>query len=428
MALAGFDRKAFEEVLKQRLSPTTPIRSAEFLRGRDKKLEDIRRSLVQPGRHVFIYGERGVGKTSLAQTVAFEHHPASRAPILLGCDPGSSFYSIAKNLCDRLEGLGPGEHKKTRRRTAMLGIPSVAGVEDHEATEHGHATELRSINDAVAAVALAVKGYKLAPVVVIDEFERIKSASERMLFADFIKQIGDQMVPLKLIFCGVGSVLGELLDAHHSCYRYLTTVPLERLGYEPRLEIIDGAAGSLGIEVENTTRYRIATISDGFPHYVHLITEKLLWQVFEYQHPLKKTAAADFVAAIKEAANDVEAHLKAIYETATLKYRNDYEEVLWAVADYHELKRRSSDIFESYLRIMKKRGTTPLSREKFNGRMNQLKKPAHASVLKGNRQGWYEFSENVLRGYVRLRAEEQGISLGIDHPMLPRAVAASARD
>src|ERR1700730_17573504 len=44
MSIAGFDRLSFEKALKQTLSPTTPIRSAEFLRGRDKKLEDIRRA------------------------------------------------------------------------------------------------------------------------------------------------------------------------------------------------------------------------------------------------------------------------------------------------------------------------------------------------------------------------------------------------
>jgi hypothetical protein len=58
MAIRGFDRTRFEEVLKQYLSPTTPIRSPEFLRGRHKRLEEIRRSLVQPGRQIFVYGER----------------------------------------------------------------------------------------------------------------------------------------------------------------------------------------------------------------------------------------------------------------------------------------------------------------------------------------------------------------------------------
>src|ERR1700683_2373735 len=69
MAIKGFNRPLFEQTLTRTLSPTTPIRAPSQLRGREKLLEDIRRSLVQPGRHIFIHGDRGVGKTSLAQTV-----------------------------------------------------------------------------------------------------------------------------------------------------------------------------------------------------------------------------------------------------------------------------------------------------------------------------------------------------------------------
>ena len=96
------------------------------------------------------------------------------------------------------------------------------------------------------------------------------------MFADFIKQVGDQSIPITLVFCGVGAALEELLDAHHSCYRYLTSIELERLGYDPRFEIIDAARNALELHVDETTRFRIAAISDGFPHYVHLITEKLM--------------------------------------------------------------------------------------------------------------------------------------------------------
>jgi hypothetical protein len=120
-----------------------------------------------------------------------------------------------------------------------------------------------------------------------------------------------------------------------------------------------------------------------------------------------------------------------MYEKASLKYKADYETVLWAVADDHQLKRRSTDIFASYLRIMRSLGEEPLPRDTFNQRMNALKKPTHAAILKANRQGWYEFTEAVVRGYVRLRAEDRGIQLGTDHPLdgrNPQALANMAPD
>ena len=158
-------------------------------------------------------------------------------------------------------------------------------------------------------------------------------------------------------------------------------------------------------------------ISDGFPHYVHLLTEKLLWQVFEDPNEIVETLPQHYTGAVSAAVVEIEPHLKVMYERATLKYKADYASVLWAVADHHSLKRRSVDIFASYKRIVLSKGETPLERDKFNQRMNTLKRPAHGSILKANRQGWYEFGEAVVRGYVRLQAEANGVQLGNEHPL-----------
>lgn len=417
MTIRGFDRSGFENALQRTLSPTTPIRSVEFLRGRDQILEDIRRALVQPGRHVFVHGDRGVGKTSLAQTAAFEHQSSDANPIFVGCDNSSTFYRVALNIAQTLLNIGPISGKSVSSRKVNVGWPGVVSVEMQRMIENGTVPEFKSINEAVSAIGFLASKHSSQPVVVVDEFERIRGAEERTLFADFIKQAGDQSVPIKLIFCGIGSALGDLLDSHHSCYRYLSSIHLSRLEFQPRLEIIKAASDALALTVEDTTRYRIATISDGFPHYVHLLTEKLLWQVFEDDNEIKVTLPHHYSAAVRAAVVDIEPHLKAMYEKATLKYKSDYATVLWAVADHHLLKRRSTDIFESYKRIARSMGEVALERERFNQRMNTLKRPAHGSILKANRQGWYEFREAVVRGYVRLQAEAAGAELGNEHPL-----------
>jgi hypothetical protein len=121
--------------------------------------------------------------------------------------------------------------------------------------------------------------------------------------------------------------------------------------------------------------------------------------------------------AVSAAVIEIEPHLKLMYEKATLKYKTDYETALWAVADHYLLKRRSIDIYTSYKKIVLGMGDAPLERDRFNQRMNTLKRSTHGSILKANRQGWYEFTEAVVRGYVRLRAEERGVELGKDHPL-----------
>jgi uncharacterized protein len=417
MAIKDVDRIRFEGTLPKLLTPTTPIRSPEFLRGRDKILEDIRRAFIQPGRHVFIHGDRGVGKTSLAQTAALEHQPANRAPIFIGCDNSSTFYGTARTLAVRLQSGDPTVVKRTESGKFQGGWKGFISKEAQQTIEHGNIPDFNSVDDVISVIGYLATRHGDNQLIVIDEFERIQQPAERMLFADFIKQVGDQSIPIRLIFCGIGAALSDLLDAHHSCYRYIAAVHLDRLGVHPRLEIIASAVEALGLKVEKTSAFRIAMISDGFPHYVHLITEKLLWQVFEDPDLLEITLPRHYSAAIEAAVLDIEPHLKAMYEKASLKYKSDYETVLWAVADDFLLKRRSTDIYASYVRIMRSMKEDPLARDTFNQRMNSLKKPNHASILKANRQGWYEFTEAVVRGYVRLRAEARGVQLGNEHPL-----------
>ena len=150
MSIAGFDRRSFEKALKQTLSPTTPIRSAEFLRGRDKKLEDIRRAVIQPGRHIFIYGDRGVGKTSLAQTAAFEHQSAEQSPILLACDPSSGFYRILRDLASKLLAIDPTATKVTTSTKKSAGYSPILSADAQNAVERGKIPEVQSINEGVA--------------------------------------------------------------------------------------------------------------------------------------------------------------------------------------------------------------------------------------------------------------------------------------
>lgn len=407
----------FGKLLDMVLSPSRPLQSQEFLRGRAEQLDGIRKALYAGGRHVLIHGFRGVGKSSLAQTAAFSISTKTD-PILLGCDQSNGFTSVIRDLVEEVAGRRPGLEKVVREGGLSFNIGGFLGSAKITEQE-GSSISPTSVNEAVRVVALLAEKHEGDLVVVIDEFDQVKDPREQENFANFIKQISDKHIPARFIFCGIGDSVDALMSAHGSADRYFHTVSLDRLPYEARLEIISGAADRLGVEIDDTTQYRIAKISDGFPHYVHLISEKLFWRVFEADNGGKVTGEL-FEKAMSDASDAMEMKLKQPYETATRKYTNDYETVLFAVADGHELQRRSTDIYKSYERIMSRLGKVPLPRVTFNNRMNNLKRPNYAGILTGTRAGWYEFSEKVVRGYARLRAEQAGVDLEIDHPAAKR--------
>lgn len=276
---------------------------------------------------------------------------------------------------------------------------------------------LSTLNEAVSVIDFSSRRFDTELVIIVDEFDQLADVSDRQAFADFIKQLDDRQVPAKFFFTGIGNSLDELLAGHESSYRYLATVPLKPLDWSGRLEIVNEAAAALGIEVDAGSAYRIGACSDGFPHYVHLVCEKLFWRMYEDPQAYVQSQPEHYVAAIQDAVIDVGASLKAQYELATLKYKDEYQEVLWSVADHHEFKRPSADIYQSYLEIMKQRSQSKtLNRDRFNARMNSLKQPSHGAILIGSRTGWYELREPIMRGFIRLKAESAGVELARDHP------------
>ena len=261
--------------------------------------------------------------------------------------------------------------------------------------------------------------YAKSVVVIIDEFDQIgndNGTHERQnLIAHLVKQLSEQHVPISLIFCGIGESLDNLFSSHLSAHRHFHPVSVERLSWEARLEIIDNAADHLGIEVDYTTKLRIAQISDGFPHYVHLICEQLFWLVYLTSSDGIVTGDL-FEKALTRAAEELSPQIKVPYDKATKKYSNAREPILWAAADGDQLDRPSRDIWKSYVRIMGELGKQVKDDEgaksKFNAHMNAMKKADQGAVLTGSRAGWYSYTEKLVRGYARLRALQNNIVLG----------------
>lgn len=414
----------FGTILGTVISPSRPLQSEEYLRGRAEQLSGIKKALYQPGRHALIHGFRGVGKSSLAQTAAYALSVGGD-PILVSCDSHSTLASVIRDVCNEALNKNPSIEKKVKEASAGFTIFGF-NASGKRSTQETAISEAGTVNEMVRSIKYIFDHLTYNPVIVVDEFDQVKNKEEQERFTNFIKQISDRHISVRFIFCGIGESVDAIMAAHGSADRYFHTVGLGRLPWEARFDIVLVAAGQLGIEIDTDTVIRIARISDGFPHYVHFISEKLFWRVYEARNDGMVTAEL-FEGAMSDAAEGMEMRLKGPYQTATRKYSNDYEFILFSAADGHELQRRSTDIFESYQRISKNRLNAPLDRSRFNQRLNSLKQPSHASILTGTRQGWYEFTEKMIRGYVRLRAEQHGLVLESDHPALVRVSPIGSR-
>jgi hypothetical protein len=418
MAIRGITDEDLKRILSENLTPSDSIKTPERLFGREKTLTTIDRAFSSPGRQIFVYGDRGVGKTSLALTTAYLHTGIENLPIYVMCGKTNNFSQTIQAIGNALVPIEERLEKVASGGGFNFTLPGgLGGVGVSDGTKAGsNIAAPQSLNEALDIIRYVAAKRKNTTIIIVDELERIDSSAEREKFAEFIRNIPELNADVRFIFCGIMHDVTELLQSHASAGRILETIELKRLNYSDLWKILTVVAAKLNVEIQEEALIRIGQVSDGFPHYVHLIGECLFWSMFDDEEEVTTSGPVHFKTAITGALQRTEAALRASYEKATHKTRNtaDYEEALWALADSTSDKRQISEIYDaSYKWIMLKRiGRELLTREQLNQRYLSMRKDSHSRIVAGFGSGWFAFRENIMRGYVRLRAEAQGINLG----------------
>lgn len=428
MAIQGFDGEQFDSVLYQYLSPSEPVDREELLHGRAHELENALDALKTPGKHIFIYGDRGVGKSSLAQTAAHIYQSADNSPIKVECDEDSSFYEIIEYIAGEAVRRPSASIEETHKIKLCAKILSYEYT--HKTTQTFKVPTVDSMTDAVSVLEDVAALHSKKPIVIIDEFDTIGAYEEKKKFSTLIKHLSDKKIRIKFIFTGIASSLKELLGAHRSSPRQIGQIRLDKLHWEARFEIVDDVSRAFSIVMPDEIRFRIAGVSDGFPSYIHLISEKLFRNVFKSGDFIEKIALDDYYDAIRDAVNDVAETLREPYEKATKRDNDDYHHILWALADAYDPERNFKNIYTSYVGICKELNLTPIDTKGVSSRLGSLKKDTFGYIIESvpNRKQWYRYRESMIRGFARLVAEANGLTLNYEIYDLPVSNTVMAKE
>lgn len=403
----------FGEALARVVSPSHPIDSIENLFGREEELDRIRKAFFAPGRHVFIFGERGVGKSSLAATAAHQLQSSDNSYIDVSCCPESTLSSIMAAIAG--QALGTSQFRKSElRRRISLGASWLNYSVERLESGHEELPDVKSVSHAVEILRELSELHSNTTAMVVDEVDRIASDIELEKLSDLIKQLGDKRVPIRIIFTGVGESLDEILGRHASAFRQLETIELPRLSWDGRWNIAISALNRFGVKIDRSIYIRIAAVSDGFPYYVHLVVEKLLWILFEADSVKSEVTWDDYMTAVDHAIAGIAAELARPYKCAVLQRARHYELVVWATAADEWQGASLNEMFQQYQKIIEQIADSDdseaLSYSKFCSRVRNLQREDFGSILrKGDKPGYYHYTEKMLRGYVRLQAEAHGV-------------------
>ena len=246
-------RYQFIAEINSAFTPGAPIDSKDLFAGRKKQREKVIGTIFQKGQHAILFGERGVGKTSLANTlfdflVLMGQFNYGRARV--NCSDSTEFGDIWRSVFKQLT-YSPDAQTTLSAEDLLPNDPSPENVK-----ETFQMLDSRSI-------------------VVIDELDRIGDPYIRTQLADTIKTLSDNAIDTTLILVGVGDTIEQLISVLESVLRALVHVPMQRMSKGELLEIIDqGLLKCEGLSIDPYVRERIADYCHGLPFYTHLLARE----------------------------------------------------------------------------------------------------------------------------------------------------------
>jgi len=169
------------------------------------------------------------------------------------------------------------------------------------------------------------------PIVVIDEFDRVKDQAASTLVADTIKSLSDHSVDATLIIIGVADSIDDLIAEHRSIERAIVQIQMPRMSDDEVLQIIDKGFQRAEMTVENSVRIHISALSQGLPHNAHELSLCAGFSAIENDRT--NVEFSDIQAAIKSAVENAQQTIVSTYTRAVSSpHQNIYKEVLLAAA------------------------------------------------------------------------------------------------
>lgn len=247
--------------LKQRFRPSAPVNRQDLFKGRVEQLSAVFDVVSELGQHGILYGERGVGKTSLSEVTRaiFVRRLGGMQSVRVQCSADDNFASIWQKFID-----------------AMTAEIDVAPPDEARAMGEAVAKAAEIINyDEVspdrAYRALRVIAKDTPLLLVVDEFDRVPEQAARELFSDLVKALSDGLVECTILIVGVADDVTELIAGHRSVERALVQIPMPRMTPDELRTIVTEGLAAANITVQDSVVDRIVQLSQGLPHYTHLL-------------------------------------------------------------------------------------------------------------------------------------------------------------
>ncbi|MDE2227621.1 MAG: orc1/cdc6 family replication initiation protein [Alphaproteobacteria bacterium] len=366
-------------------SPGAPIDDLNLIAGRTRQIDSMVETVMQRGQHAILYGERGVGKSSLANTFATKLLGGVKTlnSVPINCHPSDDFTQVWRKVFRRLSSDG-------------------ANLADKYQAE---------IHPDDVVVELGGFSLNTVPIIILDEFDKLRDHDARTLIANTIKNMSDRAVRATVIIVGVADSVSDLIEEHESVLRCLRQIPMQRMVPDELRQIINGRLPALGMKIHQDALAHIVALSRGLPHYTHLFGQQSAKKALEDRQLVVDVKHVE--AAMPECINQTAQTVREQYHRATISQRqgNIYREVLLsaALAQVDDLGYFQPVALSKPLTALLKR-EAPVSL--YAQHLKNLSEDDRGKILEQigtDRRFRYRFAEPLMQPYILMHGLRNGL-------------------
>ncbi len=374
-------------------TPGAPVSRKDLFSGRHDQLVRVIETIPMPGRHPVVFGQRGVGKTSLANILA--ESIEGIYPLRTSCDGSDTFTTIWHRVLAAVP-LQIDREQPGLSRQVISEMVSLASLLPSQEVTPAHV--------AAALARLSAPGWI---VVVLDEFDKVRDQGTRAKTADLIKVLSDSpRSRVSLVVVGVARSIGQLIGEHPSIDRNLVHIELPKMVDEEIRDILTNGCNRLGLDVTPTVLDEACLLADGFPHYAHLLGLQAAKACF--QSAQKVIDHAEFTVACTTAVDDAIEKYRDAYAFATsTTQQSRYPQVLCSCAHADHDDRgafRATDVVDAMSKVF----NVDVSLQSVVPALGEFCKRERGEVLEkvpvGKRHR-YRFLDPMLRPFLRIKTQ-----------------------
>lgn len=243
--------------LKNAFTPSQPVSALHMFAGRRLLLQDLIRAIEDQQLHFVLYGDRGIGKTSILRVMSQIASDAGYLVRYISCGETSDFQETFRSIASKIPLLYHRDFDPTDEVAELGG--TLASLLPDGPYSVSHLSEILS----------GITGTRV--IIMLDEFDRLESLDFRRSIAELIKNLSDRATPLQLVIAGVASNLTDLISYIPSIRRNIIGMPVPNMTSDEVREMLDIAGQQSGLVFNENAHEAIVLSSVGLPYLVGLI-------------------------------------------------------------------------------------------------------------------------------------------------------------